>query len=193
MKALMIQSNSIITAPLKMKHRNETSNFPFKHKALKISSVSSQKTISKHHLRYLVKNIDDCNWFWSMAVLWWRKLSNLSHGTGKSNYRCWTDSEQPCDYPDFAYAVASLVSSNKAERGIMIDSVGVASAIVANKVPGVRAVLVTTSLWHAAAASITTPMFLHLRQSFRNWNGEINSQTLVRYSICWRQAFAQSE
>jgi ribose 5-phosphate isomerase B len=51
-----------------------------------------------------------------------------------------TDSEQPCDYPDFAYAVASLVASNKAERGIMIDSVGVASAIVANKVPGVRAV-----------------------------------------------------
>jgi ribose 5-phosphate isomerase B len=51
-----------------------------------------------------------------------------------------TDSEQPCDYPDFAYAVASLVASNKAERGIMIDSVGVASAIVANKVPGIRAI-----------------------------------------------------
>ncbi|RPI03416.1 MAG: ribose 5-phosphate isomerase B [Ignavibacteriae bacterium] len=51
-----------------------------------------------------------------------------------------TESANPCDYPDFAYAVASLVSSGKAERGIMIDSVGVASAIVANKVPGVRAV-----------------------------------------------------
>jgi ribose 5-phosphate isomerase B len=51
-----------------------------------------------------------------------------------------TDSEQPCDYPDFAYAVASLVASNKAERGIIIDSVGAASAIVANKVPGIRAV-----------------------------------------------------
>ena len=50
------------------------------------------------------------------------------------------DCEQACDYPDFAYAVAALVSSGKAERGIMIDSVGVASAIVANKVPGVRAV-----------------------------------------------------
>jgi ribose 5-phosphate isomerase B len=51
-----------------------------------------------------------------------------------------TDSEQPCDYPDFAYAVASLVSSNQADRGIMIDSVGAASAIAANKVPGIRAV-----------------------------------------------------
>jgi ribose 5-phosphate isomerase B len=51
-----------------------------------------------------------------------------------------TTSNQPCDYPDFAYAVAQLVSSGQAEKGIMIDGVGVASAIVANKVPGVRAV-----------------------------------------------------
>ncbi|MGB2868631.1 MAG: ribose 5-phosphate isomerase B, partial [Bacteroidota bacterium] len=51
-----------------------------------------------------------------------------------------TNSEQACDYPDFAYAVASLVARGSANRGIMIDGVGVASAIVANKVPGVRAV-----------------------------------------------------
>lgn len=51
-----------------------------------------------------------------------------------------TDSEKACDYPDFAYAVASLVSTGKVESGIMIDSVGVGSAIVANKLPGVRAV-----------------------------------------------------
>jgi len=51
-----------------------------------------------------------------------------------------TNSEEACDYPDFAYAVARLVVSGQAERGIMIDAVGVASAIVANKVPGIRAV-----------------------------------------------------
>ena len=51
-----------------------------------------------------------------------------------------TDSEEACDYPDFAYAVAAMVASGEAEKGIMIDGVGVASAIVANKVPGVRAV-----------------------------------------------------
>jgi ribose 5-phosphate isomerase B len=55
-----------------------------------------------------------------------------------------TNSDQACDYPDFAYAVASLVSSGKAEKGIMIDAVGVASAIVANKVPGIRAVAAAT-------------------------------------------------
>ena len=51
-----------------------------------------------------------------------------------------TNSEEACDYPDFAYAVASLVASGQATRGIMIDGVGVASAIVANKVSGIRAV-----------------------------------------------------
>lgn len=51
-----------------------------------------------------------------------------------------TMSEEACDYPDFAYAVAAMVASGGASRGIMIDGVGVASAIVANKVPGVRAV-----------------------------------------------------
>jgi len=51
-----------------------------------------------------------------------------------------TTSEEACDYPDFAYAVAKLVASGQAMRGIMIDGVGVASAIVANKVPGIRAV-----------------------------------------------------
>ncbi len=51
-----------------------------------------------------------------------------------------TTSEQACDYPDFAFAVASLVSAGRASKGVMIDAVGAASAIVANKVPGIRAV-----------------------------------------------------
>lgn len=50
-----------------------------------------------------------------------------------------TETEQPCDYPDFAYAVASMVASGQAKSGIMIDAVGVASAMAANKVPGIRA------------------------------------------------------
>jgi ribose 5-phosphate isomerase B len=50
-----------------------------------------------------------------------------------------TTSEQACDYPDFAFAVATLVASGKAKSGIMVDAVGVASAMVANKVPGIRA------------------------------------------------------
>jgi ribose 5-phosphate isomerase B len=43
------------------------------------------------------------------------------------------------DYPDFAHAVAVLVSTGKAWRGIVVDGAGIGSCIVANKVPGVRA------------------------------------------------------
>lgn len=43
------------------------------------------------------------------------------------------------DYPEFAHAVARLVGTGKAWRGIMIDGAGIGSCIVANKVPGVRA------------------------------------------------------
>jgi ribose 5-phosphate isomerase B len=50
-----------------------------------------------------------------------------------------TRSEDPCDYPDFAYAVGRAVAEGKAWRGIMIDGAGIGSCVVANKVPGVRA------------------------------------------------------
>jgi ribose 5-phosphate isomerase B len=54
---------------------------------------------------------------------------------------CGTDSTDSVDYPDFALAVAQLVSSGRAWRGIMIDGAGIGSCMVANKVPGVRAAL----------------------------------------------------
>lgn len=50
-----------------------------------------------------------------------------------------TNSKEAVDYPDFAHAVAELVSAGKAWRGIAIDGAGIGSCIVANKVPGVRA------------------------------------------------------
>ena len=50
-----------------------------------------------------------------------------------------TNSEDPVDYPDFAYAVARSVAEGTADVGIVIDGAGVGSAMTANKVPGVRA------------------------------------------------------
>ncbi|MBC8262618.1 MAG: ribose 5-phosphate isomerase B [Anaerolineales bacterium] len=52
---------------------------------------------------------------------------------------CGAFSSQSVDYPDFAYAVAKLVSEGQAWRGIMIDGAGIGSCMAANKVPGVRA------------------------------------------------------
>ena len=50
-----------------------------------------------------------------------------------------TTSSEAVDYPDFAYAVAKAVADGGAWRGIMVDGAGIGSAMVANKVPGVRA------------------------------------------------------
>lgn len=50
-----------------------------------------------------------------------------------------TDSEESCDYPDFAQAVAEAVSEGKASRGVLVCGTGAGMAMVANKVPGVRA------------------------------------------------------
>ncbi|HEY4612252.1 MAG TPA: ribose 5-phosphate isomerase B [Bacteroidota bacterium] len=67
------------------------------------------------------------------------QLKNYLLDLGYSVADVGTNSDQPCDYPDFAFAVASLVSAGQAAKGIMVDGVGVASAMVANKVPGIRA------------------------------------------------------
>ncbi len=45
------------------------------------------------------------------------------------------------DYPDFAEKVAHAVTSDQAERGILICGSGVGACIAANKVPGIRACL----------------------------------------------------
>ena len=52
-----------------------------------------------------------------------------------------TDSEAAVDYPDFAFAVARAVHAGHVRFGVMLDGVGVGTAMVANKLPGVRAAL----------------------------------------------------
>ena len=54
---------------------------------------------------------------------------------------CGTDSHEAVDYPDFAHAVAREVASGACRYGIVVDGAGIGSAMVANKVPGVRAAL----------------------------------------------------
>ena len=49
-----------------------------------------------------------------------------------------TDSEAPCDYPDFIRPVAQAVERGDVERGIVLGGSGNGEAIVANRIPGVR-------------------------------------------------------
>jgi ribose 5-phosphate isomerase B len=52
------------------------------------------------------------------------------------------DTDEPVDYPDIAVKLAKSVSDGTYDRGILICGTGAGMAIVANKVPGVRAVFV---------------------------------------------------
>ncbi|UCG16132.1 MAG: deoxyribose-phosphate aldolase [Phycisphaerales bacterium] len=58
---------------------------------------------------------------------------------GYSIEDCGTDGTESVDYPVFAHAVARLVSQGKADYGVVVDRVGIGSAMAANKLPGVRA------------------------------------------------------
>ena len=50
-----------------------------------------------------------------------------------------THSPKPCDYPTIGYKVASAVSQGTFDRGVLLCKSGVGIAIIANKVPGIRA------------------------------------------------------
>jgi ribose 5-phosphate isomerase B len=52
------------------------------------------------------------------------------------------NSEDPVDYPDVGAALARAVSRGEYERGVLVCGTGAGMAIVANKVPGVRAVCI---------------------------------------------------
>lgn len=52
-----------------------------------------------------------------------------------------TDSPEPCDYPRYAFKVAKAVSDKKADLGVLICKSGNGMAMVANKLPGVRAAI----------------------------------------------------
>ncbi|MHA2620511.1 MAG: ribose 5-phosphate isomerase B [bacterium JZ-2024 1] len=50
-----------------------------------------------------------------------------------------THSEEPVDYPDFAWPLARAVANGEVDRGVLICGTGIGMAMVANRVPGVRA------------------------------------------------------
>ena len=52
-----------------------------------------------------------------------------------------TNSNNSCDYPDYALPVAEAVVAKEFEFGILICGTGIGIGIAANKVPGVRAAL----------------------------------------------------
>jgi ribose 5-phosphate isomerase B len=65
-------------------------------------------------------------------------------GRGLSVHDMGTDGSDPVDYPDTAAVAARSVARGETDAGIAIDGAGIGSAIAANKIRGIRAVMATT-------------------------------------------------
>lgn len=60
---------------------------------------------------------------------------------GMSISDCGCSSSDAVDYPEFAHTAARKVAEENCRAAIIVDGAGIGSAMVANKVPGVRAAL----------------------------------------------------
>jgi ribose 5-phosphate isomerase B len=68
-------------------------------------------------------------------------LVTFLRGRGLAVQDLGTEGPGPVDYPDIAAAVGRLVANGEADGGIVIDGAGIGSAIAANKIDGIRAVM----------------------------------------------------
>jgi ribose 5-phosphate isomerase B len=73
-----------------------------------------------------------------------KALVEFLRGRGLDVQDLGTDGPDAVDYPDVAASVADAVARREADGGIVIDGAGIGSAIAANKVRGIRAVMATT-------------------------------------------------
>ena len=54
---------------------------------------------------------------------------------------CGTDSQESCDYPDYAEKACKLVLSGEVTYAVLICGTGIGMSITANKINGIRAAL----------------------------------------------------
>ena len=73
-----------------------------------------------------------------------RELVTFLRGLGLAVQDLGIDGPDPVDYPDVAASVGDAVARGEADAGIVIDGAGIGSAIAANKIPGIQAVMATT-------------------------------------------------
>lgn len=70
-------------------------------------------------------------------------ITEFLQGRGIEVYDLGTDSDASVDYPDFGEKVARTVANGEADQGIVVCGTGIGISIAANKIPGIRAALVT--------------------------------------------------
>ncbi len=80
-----------------------------------------------------------------------------------------THDATPVDYPQYGYAVGEAVASGQAERGIVVCGSSLGISIAANKVPGVRAAVVTEPLSAELARRHNDANVLALSERLTGW------------------------
>jgi ribose 5-phosphate isomerase B len=75
-----------------------------------------------------------------------RTLVTFLRGRGLAVQDLGTDGTEPVDYPDVAASVGRVVARGEADAGIVIDGAGIGSAMAANKIDGIRAVMATSEI-----------------------------------------------
>ena len=78
------------------------------------------------------------------------KLTKYLKGKGYEVVNFGTDTEDSCDYSDFAHPLAEAVETGKVDKGIAICGTGNGMAITLNKHQGIRAGLA----WNVAIAHL---------------------------------------
>jgi len=68
-------------------------------------------------------------------------IKTLLQADGHTVHDFGTDSDAPCDYPDFIRPVAQAVARGEFERGIVLGGSGNGEAMVANRIRGIRCAL----------------------------------------------------
>lgn len=73
-------------------------------------------------------------------------IAEVLQRDGHTLTRCIPDGDDPVDYPEPAFAVATAVTKGEADKGVLVCGTGVGTCIAANKIPGCRAASVTDEL-----------------------------------------------
>ncbi|MDO4429522.1 MAG: ribose 5-phosphate isomerase B [Atopobiaceae bacterium] len=71
-------------------------------------------------------------------------LAEYLRAQGHEVVDCGPDSDERCDYPDYADKVARRVARGEVDRGVIICGTGLGIAMTADKVAGVRATPIQT-------------------------------------------------
>ncbi len=74
------------------------------------------------------------------------RIAKMLRDAGHTIIDYGTHDTTPVDYPQYGYAVGEAVASGQADRGVVVCGSSIGISIAANKVPGVRAAIVTEPL-----------------------------------------------